>query len=101
MQGAKMKVLRVWINGQSDTDLKASPPAPVVCLLIGDPTVGGQGTTITPFPDVEPSSICNGVQSCYDPTILNNIDQLMIDAHSYGIKVRIHKRNSRDECLTG
>lgn len=50
---------------------------------------GGQGTQITPFPDVEPSQICNGDQSCYNPQILNDIDQLMIDAHSYGIKVCI------------
>lgn len=62
-----MKVLRVWINGQSDTDLK--------------------GTQITPFPDVEPNQICSGVQSCYDPTVLNNLDEFMVEANSYGIKV--------------
>ncbi|EKM60724.1 glycoside hydrolase family 5 protein [Phanerochaete carnosa HHB-10118-sp] len=69
LQNANMKVLRVWINGQTDTDLK--------------------GTTITPFPDVEPNQICNGDQSCYDPTILNLLDELMVDAHSYGIKLII------------
>lgn len=69
MQSANMKVLRVWINGQSETDLK--------------------GTTITAFPDVEPTSICNGVQSCYDPTILNLLDEVMIEANSYGIKLLI------------
>ena len=62
-----MKVLRVWVNGQTETDLK--------------------GTTITPFPDVEPTQICDGDQSCYDPTILNLLDELMVEAHSYGIKV--------------
>ncbi|GJE87868.1 glycoside hydrolase family 5 protein [Phanerochaete sordida] len=69
LQSANMKVLRVWINGQSDSDIK--------------------GTTITPFPDVEPTTICNGDQSCYDPTILNLLDTLMVEAHSYGIKLLI------------
>ena len=63
-----MKVLRVWVGAQSETDLK--------------------GTTITAFPDVERSQICNGDQSCYDPTVLNLLDELMVEAHSYGIKVR-------------
>ena len=48
-----------------------------------------QGTHVTPFPDVEPSKICNGDTSCYDPTVLNLLDEFMLDAHNYGVKVRL------------
>lgn len=47
-----------------------------------------QGTNIQPFPDLEPTQICNGDESCYDNTVLERIDEFMLDAHSYGIKVR-------------
>ena len=48
-----------------------------------------QGTHVTPFPDVEPSKICNGDTSCYDPSVLNLLDEFMLDAHNYGVKVRL------------
>ncbi|KAI0684965.1 glycoside hydrolase [Cerioporus squamosus] len=65
LQSANMKVLHVWIGAQS----------------------GNQ--KVTPFPDVEPSKICNGDASCYDPTVLNLLDDFMVDAHNYGVKLLI------------
>ena len=47
-----------------------------------------QGTNIDPFPDLEPTKICDGDDSCYDDTVLERLDDFMVDAHSYGIKVR-------------
>ncbi len=46
-----------------------------------------QVTQVTPFPDVELRKICNGDASCYDPAVLNLLDDFMVDAHSYGVKV--------------
>ena len=46
-----------------------------------------QGTQISAISDVEPSTVCNGDASCYDPSILNMIDDLMVDAKSYGVKI--------------
>ncbi|RPD58585.1 glycoside hydrolase [Lentinus tigrinus ALCF2SS1-7] len=68
LQSANMKVLCVWIGAQSGNQ---------------------KGTQVTPFPDVEPSKICNGDASCYDPTVLNLLDDFMVDAHNYGIKLLI------------
>ncbi|KAI0336245.1 glycoside hydrolase [Cubamyces sp. BRFM 1775] len=68
MQSAGMKVLRVWLDGQSYTQ---------------------KGTDIDPFPDLEPTTICNGDASCYNDTVLERLDDLMVDAHSYGIKLII------------
>ena len=48
-----------------------------------------QGTQISAISDVEPSTVCNGDASCYDPSILNMIDDLMVDAKSYGVKLLI------------
>ncbi|KAI0358966.1 glycoside hydrolase [Trametes cingulata] len=68
LQSAGMKVLRVWLDGQSTTQ---------------------KGTDIDPFPDLEPNQICNGDQSCYDDTVLQRLDDFMIDAHAHGIKLII------------
>ncbi|KAI0700430.1 glycoside hydrolase family 5 protein [Cytidiella melzeri] len=65
LQSAGMKVLRVWLDGQSDSQ---------------------KGTNINPFPDLEPSQICNGVTSCYNDTVLERLDDFMIDANAHGIK---------------
>ncbi|PCH43597.1 glycoside hydrolase family 5 protein [Wolfiporia cocos MD-104 SS10] len=65
LQSAGMKVLRVWLDGQSESQ---------------------KGTNINPFPDLEPTQICNGVASCYNDTVLNRLDDFMVAANSYGIK---------------
>jgi len=57
-----MKVLRVWLDGQS--------------------TASTKGTQITSFPDLEPNSI-----GTFDDTVLNLMDDFMIDSHARGIKV--------------
>ena len=41
-----------------------------------------QNTTITSYPDLEPSAI-----GTYDDTVLNLLDGIMVKAHSFGIKV--------------
>ncbi|KAI5115894.1 hypothetical protein M0805_002469 [Coniferiporia weirii] len=61
---ANMKVLRVWLDGQS--------------------TGSTEGTTITTYPSLEPNAIGQ-----YDDTVLNNLDDFMLDANSYGIKLQI------------
>ncbi|KAL1952291.1 hypothetical protein VTO73DRAFT_1440 [Trametes versicolor] len=68
LQSAGMKVLRVWLDGQSFTQ---------------------KGTDIDPFPDLEPSTICNGDASCYNDTVLERLDDFMIDANAHGIKLII------------
>ncbi|KAI0344085.1 glycoside hydrolase [Trametopsis cervina] len=68
LQSAGMKVLRVWLDGQSESQ---------------------KGTDIDPFPDLEPTQICNGVDSCYNDTVLERLDDFMIDAHARGIKLLI------------
>ncbi|KAL6300258.1 glycoside hydrolase [Sparassis latifolia] len=65
LRGAGMKALRVWIWGQS-TDQK--------------------GTPINPFPDLEPTQICDSVASCYDDTVLERLDDFMLVARDFGIK---------------
>jgi len=64
MQKAGLKVLRVWLDGQS--------------------TASTKGTTIQSYPSLEPSQV--GV---YDDTVLNLIDGLMITANKYGVKLLI------------
>ncbi|KAJ3893878.1 glycoside hydrolase family 5 protein [Lentinula edodes] len=63
MQAAGMKVLRTWVSGQSAGQKKSDSVA---------------------VPDLEANGIGN-----YDDTILNLIDQLMVDAHARGIKLLI------------
>lgn len=82
-----MKVLRVWLDGQS-TDQKVFRP--YLSLFVRSSQVYvtyRQGTTINPFPDLEPTQICNGTESCYDDTVLDRLDTFMLAAHDYGIKV--------------
>jgi len=71
MKDAGMKVLRVWLDGQSTGSTK--------------------GTTITSYPSLEPDQI-----GTYDDTVLNLLDDFMIDAQSYGVKllVSMHSFNS-------
>lgn len=68
LQSAGMKVLRVWLDGQSETQ---------------------KGTNINPFPDLEPNYICDGDASCYNDTVLERLDDFMLAANSYGIKLLI------------
>ncbi|KAH9924734.1 glycoside hydrolase [Fomitopsis serialis] len=68
LQSAGMKVLRVWIGGQSSDQ---------------------KGTHVNPFNDLEPNTPCNGDTSCYDDTVLNRLDDFMVAANSYGIKLLI------------
>lgn len=77
LQSANMKVLRVWLDGQSTTQ---------------------KGTPIDPFPSLEPSTICNGDASCYDDTVLERLDDFMIESHARGIKLLIsmHSFNALD-----
>ncbi|KZS86864.1 beta-1,3-mannanase [Sistotremastrum niveocremeum HHB9708] len=64
MKSANMKVLRVWLDGQSTATTK--------------------GTTITSYNDLEPNTV-----GTYDDTVLNLLDAVMVNAHSYGIKLLI------------
>ncbi|KIK55243.1 glycoside hydrolase family 5 protein [Collybiopsis luxurians FD-317 M1] len=63
MQAAGMKVLRTWVTGHA---------------------AGQKGSDNVAVPDLEANGIGN-----YDDTILNMIDQLMVDAHDRGIKLLI------------
>ncbi|KAI5124677.1 hypothetical protein M0805_004285 [Coniferiporia weirii] len=64
MEDAGMKVLRVWLDGESTSTTK--------------------GTTITSYNSLEPNVI-----GTYDDTVLNLLDTFMVDAHSYNIKLLI------------
>ncbi|KAJ7589457.1 glycoside hydrolase family 5 protein [Mycena floridula] len=63
MQAAGMKVLRTWVTGHA---------------------AGQKASSNTQINDLEAGGIRN-----YDDTILNQIDQLMVDAHARGIKLLI------------
>ncbi|KAJ7112904.1 glycoside hydrolase superfamily [Mycena epipterygia] len=63
MKAAGMKVLRTWVSGNS---------------------AGQKGSTSTEAADVEGGGIGQ-----YDDTVLDKIDQLMVDAHDRGIKLLI------------
>jgi len=64
MKSAGMKVLRVWVDGESTATTKNTP--------------------ITSYPSVEPNTI-----GSYDSTVLNLLDAVMVKAHSFGIKLLI------------
>uniref|UniRef100_A0A6B2L8V3 mannan endo-1,4-beta-mannosidase n=1 Tax=Arcella intermedia TaxID=1963864 RepID=A0A6B2L8V3_9EUKA len=64
LRAAGIKVLRVWLDGQSSGTTK--------------------GTNIQKYPDLEPNTV--GV---FDDTVLGLIDQLMLNAKGYGIKLLI------------
>ncbi|KAI0471666.1 glycoside hydrolase superfamily [Xylariaceae sp. FL0804] len=63
LQGIGAKVLRVWLDGQT------SPQ---------------KGTTFTSFPSLETDS-----PGDWDDTVLNLLDDVMVKAHDYGIKLQI------------
>lgn len=65
-----MSVLRVWLDGQG-----------------GSP----KGTKIDPYGGLEPNNA-----GTFDDTVLNRLDDFMIDAKEYGIKlmISIHSFNS-------
>ncbi|TFK39569.1 glycoside hydrolase [Crucibulum laeve] len=63
MKVAGMKVLRTWVTGHE---------------------AGQKGSSTTKIVDLE----ANGIRN-YDDTILDQIDQLMVDAHARGIKLLI------------
>ncbi|KAH8120346.1 beta-1,3-mannanase [Phellopilus nigrolimitatus] len=71
LQDAGMKVLRVWLDGQSSKTTK--------------------GTQIASFPSLEPDEI-----GTYDDTVLNKLDAFMVDAQAHKIKLLIsmHSFNS-------
>ncbi|KAH9923009.1 glycoside hydrolase [Amylocystis lapponica] len=69
LQSAGMKVLRVWLDGEEHGAQK--------------------GTSLNAFHDLEPSRVCNGASNCYDDTVLERLDNFMVMAHSYGIKLLI------------
>lgn len=70
MQDANMKVLRVWLDAQKNGYTK--------------------GTPIRDIPDLETSI------GRWDDTVLNWMDEVMVDAHAYGIKLLIsmHSNNA-------
>ncbi|KAL0062007.1 hypothetical protein AAF712_011163 [Marasmius tenuissimus] len=70
MKAAGMKVLRTWVTGH---------------------TSGQKNSSNTDIPDLEHNGI-----GTYDDKILDQIDQLMVDAHARGIKLLIgmHDKNS-------
>ncbi|TFY75941.1 hypothetical protein EWM64_g8071 [Hericium alpestre] len=61
LQSAGMKVLRVWLDGESAGTTKNTP--------------------ITTYPALEHAAVGQ-----YDPTVLNLLDAFMVDAHAHGIK---------------
>lgn len=65
--------LGVWLDGQS--------------------TAGTKGTTIDAYPGLEPDNI-----GTYDDTVLSKLDDFMLDAKQYGIKLMIsmHSFNALD-----
>jgi len=63
LQSANIKVLRVWLDGQS-----------------GSP----KGTPISGFPSLEPSNV-----GSFDDTVLERYDDLMIAAKAHGVKLMI------------
>ncbi|KAF7713522.1 Beta-1,3-mannanase [Penicillium ucsense] len=70
LQSAGVKVLRVWLDGQSDSQ---------------------KGTNIDPFPGLQGYN-----PTPYDDTVLERLDDLMVKAHDYGIKllISIHSYNA-------
>ncbi|KAF2138607.1 glycoside hydrolase family 5 protein [Aplosporella prunicola CBS 121167] len=70
LQSAGIKVLRVWLDGQTETQ---------------------KGTNIVPFPSLEPNAI-----GTYNDTVLERLDDVMVKAASYGIKlsIAIHSYNA-------
>ncbi|KZV88563.1 glycoside hydrolase [Exidia glandulosa HHB12029] len=64
LQKAGMKVLRVWLDGQS--------------------SAGTKGTNIDAYPGLEPDNV-----GTFDDTVLNKLDDFMLDAQKYGIKLMI------------
>ncbi|KKY26459.1 putative beta-mannanase [Phaeomoniella chlamydospora] len=63
LQAANIKVLREWLDGQTSTQ---------------------KGTTFTSFPSLEPDKIGN-----FDDTVLNLLDNVMVNTSSYGIKLLV------------
>ncbi|KAG8743024.1 hypothetical protein FRC10_000475 [Ceratobasidium sp. 414] len=77
MQSAGMKVLRVWLDGQSTASTKASivHSQPLASLSVFSLNRSGHYYYIA--------------VGTYDDTVLNLLDDFMIDAHKYGIKLII------------
>jgi hypothetical protein len=69
MQGAGMKVLRVWLDGIGSTM---------------------KGTATTSYPDLETTA-----PGTYNDQVLNLLDGVMVNAHSYGIKVSTTSTEAR------
>ncbi|KAG8959355.1 hypothetical protein FRC03_008085 [Tulasnella sp. 419] len=71
LQSAGMKVLRVWLDGQTSASTKNTP--------------------ITSYGDLEASSV-----GTYDDTVLKLLDTVMVDARKYGIKliISMHSYNA-------
>ncbi|KAL1602895.1 hypothetical protein SLS59_004550 [Nothophoma quercina] len=70
LQSAGVKILRVWLDGQSETT---------------------KGTPIDPFGELQGDS-----PSAWDDTVLDRLDKFMVKAHGYGIKllISIHSYNA-------
>ncbi|KAH6639133.1 glycoside hydrolase superfamily [Boeremia exigua] len=70
LQSAGVKVLRVWLDGQSEAQ---------------------KGTQIDTFAPLQGDS-----PTAWDDTVLNRLDSFMVRAHSYGIKlsIAIHSYNA-------
>lgn len=79
MEDAGMKVLRVWLDGQSTATTKACTP---IGGGVYSQTLMSQGTTITAYPDLEPNEI--GV---FDDTVLELLDDFMPASRDHGVKV--------------
>lgn len=88
-----MKVLRVWLDGQSGSKKVSHASIIIILDSLLMPNRLSKGTNINSFPSLEPSRICNGDSSCYDDTVLERYDDLMVAAHSYGIKVLSPQEN--------
>jgi hypothetical protein len=69
MQSAGMKVLRVWLDGESTSTTK--------------------GTTITSYSDLEVTA-----PGDFEDQVLDLLDGVMVTAHLYGIKVRQKRLSS-------
>ncbi|KAF7304047.1 Glycoside hydrolase [Mycena indigotica] len=82
MQAAGMKVLRTWVTGVGAGQKNSNNVAGKSFKLVSSEQ--DAGLTLRLVPDLE----ANGIGK-YDDTVLNHIDQLMVDAHARGIKLLI------------
>jgi mannan endo-1,4-beta-mannosidase len=83
LKEANIKVLRVWLDGKIALHSRQSSAFSLTKTSSGESS-GQKGTTFTSYGALEASSAGK-----WDDTVLNNLDDVMNTAHSYGIKLLI------------